>query len=290
MKEVWDSTDFADLKARIRTFNRYEKVFDFLTELWIIPFFLSLLMSSFWRPSKEPLTNPETSISILAVFSVWISVAFIVGRKLKDIGLKDDEWATFYSISIIENLAKYKKYKESENLGMQKRHRKKAYENAKDFLSCIEKRWKIGRFKLAKDIFEQPLLEFKKNIRYRVIPALKDGDHESLVKVEHIMIMFNYLEGLSLETINTVNKTAISVNLPTTEGREAGFLNRLSNYLRTHKVAKDGLFVSLLIAGCCVFYYLLVTYVGIIKEYAITVGVAVFIGLLTIYYRRQQKE
>jgi hypothetical protein len=277
--------DYADLKLRVKQFKKYERILDFLSDYWFFAVFIGAIISSFWTPSTKELTL-ETAISIFAVVGVWMGITYLVSRKMKKHRLEDDEWATFYTNSILQNL---EKFSQTKNLERQEDYRKKAIKNGKDFLVCIERRWKIGTFKLAQEYFGKSLFDLKENIRYRIIPALKDGDSELLGKVEQIMRNFTAPPIiLSLEKINKLNEDS-SGRLPNRKPIQVGLRGHLSIFLSTHRILKHGLIVFSFLIICVIFYYMVITFQWASKDYAFAGSIAVFIGLLTIYSAKQRK-
>lgn len=278
------------LEEQVAKFKRYKWIFDVITSYWIMSllllFFIAdnfIIMPFF---DRQPF-GWEAYVLAVMVFALWAYLLNETKKRVKKYRVKDDEWATFYTNSIMRNLEKYSK---TDNSEMKKDYRKNAVKNAEEFLSCIEKRWKIGRFKLARNYFGKSLSELKKNMRYRVIPFLKDGDDQLLSQIEQIMRNFHgESRRFSLEGINKINEQ-MSSRLPTTEKLKVGFRHGLSIFLNTHKILRHGLFVTSLLVGCFALYYLLIEQVEIQKEYAVTVSVAAFLALLEIYFRRQPKE
>lgn len=282
-------TEFNELETRVKKFKKYERIIDFLLGYWVLPVVIAVtiqisVMNQFF---PEKLQNWAFIVSVVIAYAPWILLTFFLIKRSKKYYVEDDEWATFYTYLILDNLEKYSKTK---HLGMKEDYRKKAVEKSEEFLSHIKKRWKIGSFKLARDYFGSPLSELKKNIRYRVIPSLKDGDDELLGKVEQHMRNFRaYSRNLDVESINILNKR-MSANLPSTESIKIGFRDRLSMFFSTHKILKHGLFVSTLLIGCCVLYYMAVSHLGISRDYSFGGSVAIFLGILTIYSTKQSKE
>jgi len=280
--------EHSELETRVNKFKDYEKTFKFLTSYWYITLVVGPVENFVVRQflGREPY-NWEAFVSIAILNAVWIYLAYKFGKRMNKYRLEDNEWATFYTYSILNNLEKYSRTK---NIGMKKDYRKKAIENAKDFFSCIKKRWKIGNFKLAKALFEKPLSELKKNIEYRIIPSLEKGDDKSLSIVEQIMRNFHAeSRSLDLQSINSANEE-MSSRLGSTERMKIGLRNRLIGFISSHKILKHTLFVSSLGVGCCLFYYFTVSHLGIQLEYAFTGSIAIFLGLLTIYFSKQPKE
>ena len=102
--------------------------------------------------------------------------------------------------------------------------------------------------------------------------------------------MRNFLmesRSLDIEGIERINKQMSS---RLNEIKSIGYRERLSTLLSAHKVLKHGLVILSFAIGCWGFYYLVVVHGDISKEYAFTGTVAGFLGLLTLYFRKQPKE
>jgi len=283
------TNEYDELEKRAKKFLKYERRLDLVKNYayWIITF-PSLIVFAL---AIKFFLNRDTQISdviyFLGVIMAIIMVSSsIIGRKARKYRLDDDEWALFYTSSIVKNLLGYINTK---NIDRKKDYQKSALKNAEDFLACIEKRWKIGSFKLAKEHFEKPLSELKDNIRNRLIPALKDGDNETLITVGKILSPFQReCTSLDLEKIKNLNQQLSC--LSKTERIEVGLRKRLSTFFSSHKIVKHGVFISILALACCIFYYISVSLIMIAKEYAFGGSVAIFIGVLTIYFAKQPKE
>jgi len=283
------SGEYDELETRAKNFRKYDRIVNFLTKYWLFAFVIAVTPSIV----AENLFGREFESWEFPVFlgitvAVWLLCTFMLVKRGRKYRLEDDEWATFYTYSILNNL---KKYSTTKNIEMKKHYRKKTVEDAKDFLSCINEKWKIGNFKLAQDYFGKPLSELKKNIKYRVIPSLKDEDDKSLDKVEQIMRNFlAQSRKFDLESLNTINEQ-MSSRLEDAEGTNGiGLRDQLTNLFSAHKILKHGSFTITLGTACCIFYYMVVSYLGIQVEYAFTGSVAIFLGLLTIYFSKQPRE
>lgn len=260
-----------------------------MTEYWVFVFVIALIPLLVARNFfGRELETWEGYVSVGIAVSIWMLSTYILVKRYRKYRLEDNEWVTFYTYSILNNLEKHSK---TSNIEMKKDFIKKATKNAKDFLSYIKKRWKIAKFKLARDLFGKPLSELKKNVEYRIIPSLEKGDNKSLGEVEQIIWNFHAKSRMNfnLKTINYVNEQ-MSSRLESTEKMEIGLRSGLTNFFSAHKIVKHELFVSVLTIGCCAFYYIVTTHLEIPKEYAFTGSVAIFLGLLTIYFRQQPKE
>ena len=285
---IGNSKEYEELETRARKFRRYERMFNFLANYWVVVFVFLPLGDSivFYFFGRKAETWEQMAFLFVGGF-ILLGVVYKIGTTMNKYRLEDNEWAIFYTYSILDNLVKYS---ETKNVGMKTDYRKKAFKSAKAFLFCIKKRWKIGRFKLVEDYFGKPLSELKKNIEYRIIPQLKCGNDEELGKIEQIMRNFlSVSKNLKIEDIITLNGQ-MSSRLLSTEPVKMGLLRRIWNYFGVHKILRHGLVVSAFAIGCCVFYYMIVTYVEISKEVVFGSTIVLFVGLITIYFRRHPKE
>jgi hypothetical protein len=174
--------------------------------------------------------------------------------------------------------------------GWKKSYRKKALSNAKAFLLCIDERFTVGQFKPVRQFVGNSVIELKKNLRYRVIPAIKKGDEEILKKVSQIMYNFLYSpQRLSIERLKEINGQ-MAERLPNEEPFHKGRISRISTYVQTHKVVKHTIFILGFVVICVSLGYLGATYLGIVKEYVWTGAIALFVGLLIVYFSRQPKS
>jgi len=280
--------DYDKLESRANKCRKYERIIKFVGDyallLVLLPLFLWFIYAQ--QTGRE---FPMPIWEVIPFMGIGIAIYFITlhvfSNKAKKYRLDDDEWATFYTHSILDNLENSFNAKTT---GLKRDYRKKALENTKDFLSCIEKKWKVSSFKLVKTYVGDAISNLKKNIRYRVIPSLKDEKDESIIDVEQIMRNFlTVSRSLDLKGINSINKQMSS---KLNAIKSVGFRDRLSTFLNAHGVLKHGLATVSLVIGCGVFYYIVVSYGDIPKEYVFTVTGAGFLSLLALYFRKQPKE
>jgi len=285
------SKEYGELETRAKKCLRYEKASTFISSMSVFILIVPLLLYSIFvvKPilGREQTEFWEVLIWLVVGGMIVVVPARLLSKKARKYELEDDEWAKYYTYSIVDNLENYFGAKTT---GLKRDYRKNAVKLAKDFLSCIKKRWKIGTFKLAQEHFGKSLSELQKNLEYRVIPTLKEkGDDNSIKNVEQIMM--NFLaesRSLGLKGINRINEQMSK--LPRKPSISIGFRDHVSKFFTAHRILKHGIFVLTVFVGCCVFYYTLVNHLQIQKEYALTVSVAGFLGLVTIYFRREPKE
>ena len=106
-----------------------------------------------------------------------------------------------------DNLDRYFRVK---RVGPKEEYRKKALKNAKDFLSCIKKRWVVGKFKLVKPI-RDVVSDLKDNLQYRVIPALESGNDEEIEKISSVFYsLYHMSKNLKVDDIRKINNMIVS--------------------------------------------------------------------------------
>jgi hypothetical protein len=281
-----DSREYTELEMRVKKFKRYEKVSRFLLDYWYVALVIGFLLENL----VSLLLGHGTGITAFFVFAPiapLLVLAYVFVKRMRKYALEPNEWVRFVSYSILNNLERYSKTK---NIELKKDYRNDSLKIANYFLSHIKKRWKIGSFKLAQHHFGKPITDLKKNIEYRLIPNLKNGDDKTLDKIEEIM-RYSYFasKSFNLEVINNLNER-MSTKLPTTEALKVGTMYRLKDFFTAHKVIKHGLVVSVISIVSCVLFYVAFVSVGITKDYSFAGSVAVFIGLLTIYFTKLSKE
>lgn len=137
--------------------------------------------------------------------------------------------------------------------------------------------------------------KFLKNLELIVLPAIKDSNLDSVMKVEHlrqIALAIYSLDPTKLDAVNGTLETEPSykkavIKIGERKGEGIGY--RALRLFRANDILRIGLVLSLSVVACIFFYYMLVNYVGIHKDYASGEAVALFIGLLTSYFLRPKK-
>jgi hypothetical protein len=281
---IQNTIELEELEERVNKFLKNERILSFMTSIVYWAFFAVLIPAIILNNVLQVASWITWTVAGVTT-AIWFLIAFKIRGRVLKFKVEDNEWATYYSHLILEGLDKRSRAK---NEDLKKEYQNEAIKNARNFLSCIIERWKIGSFKLVQNVFKKPLDELKKNLQYRIIPALKDGTQEELEKVEAVMRnLFYQSKNLKLDDIIALNEQM--AKLPSREPLKVGYRNRIANYMNVHRVQKNVLLVSAFALVSCVFYYLTVTYVGIAKEVVFPSTVVLFVGLITVYYRRQPK-
>ena len=277
-----------ELEAKIGKFLLYDRILDF----YIFLLLLSLVLTTLLGVLIAKLVNAEmpsswTGILSIVGFIIPLPPFFVLLRKRAEYIVESDEWIRYYTNLVYTNLENCLKTNSS---GFKKNYRKKALKGAKGFLSCVEERFNVGQFKPAKNYVGNSVTDLKKHLRYRVIPAIEHGDEGMLGNVSQIMYNFlNIPHDFSIERLNEINGQ-MSQRLPNEEPLHKRRISRTLAYVQTHKLAKHSIFILVFVAACSSLGYLAVTYLGIAREYVWTGTIALFVGLLIVYFQRQPKS
>lgn len=140
--------------------------------------------------------------------------------------------------------------------------------------------------------FAEPLRQLKENLATIILPRIaRHKDVESMIQVlRGLAKLFSEAEKpISLDDIIAKSKDLERYKLIEDLEEPMRFRDHLSMFFSAHKFLKHGLVVSTVTIGCCVFYYMVVSYLEISKEYAFTGSVAIFLGFLTIYFTKQPR-
>ena len=145
--------------------------------------------------------------------------------------------------------------------------------------------------KLFKREFSEPLKQLKENLSTRILPRIAQlEDTEIMIRVlRGLAKLFGEVEKpISLDDIIAKNKD-LECYEPMEFKETIRFHDRLLTFLSSHKILRHGIFVFTLIIACCVFYYMVVCYLGISKEYALTASVAIFLSFLATYFTKRSR-
>ncbi|UCE16054.1 MAG: hypothetical protein JSV12_00050 [Candidatus Bathyarchaeota archaeon] len=281
-----DKEKLKELERRVKKYKKYGKI------VWggIFSILLCILVPIFsFRFAVEamrlepPITYLEIVVTLLG-FVVWFALLKFIADRASMYDLDDEEWKAFYTNSILDNL---EKYFEAKTKGFRKDYRKNALKIAKEFLSCMEKRWEVGSFEPVRT-YRDTISNLKKNMKFRVIPYIKDGDDKLLRKIRGIMYTFSFHQ-LRLEHLDQLN-TPMSQDLPPTEQLKAGFSEQCQRYFKAHRILKHSIVVAGFAVTSIVLGYIGMTYVENLSMEGVWVGSITLFGILIgVYFTKQSK-
>lgn len=278
-------TNFLEISEKISKFMLYDKLMNSYALIGImlvfLPFFLGVSILSL-------LNIDSWLVFVLLPLGGYLAIKVndLINKKRNEYNVDTNEWTTYFTVLISTNLSNYLSTTSS---GMRKKYRKEALKYAKNFLSCIDERWTIGNIKPIREYVGDSISRFEKNLRYRIIPAIKDGDEEMLKKLDSVMISLKILShDFSIESIKNTNEQ-ICKELPNREPLKIGYQMRFSMFLKSHNYIRHSFTTSIIVTVCILFAYTLLTYSNITKEYILASSVALFGILLGTYFSRQPR-
>jgi hypothetical protein len=274
-----DKAEYEIISEKVKKRLRYERLVAVNALLYfvyfLVPSVVSILLTIFF--------NVRIDMTVLLIIGILLGIVLVpLGRRrIKVYYVDDNDWAIYYAVPLYENLVTSLNMKNE----LKKDYREKALKYAENLLSCVQQRWNVGTFKPIREYEKGSVYEFKKNLRYRIIPAIKDGDDAILQKVERII--YNFLaisKTLSIEEIMKLNeKMSRSDGLPNREPLRIGYRARFSGFFKSHKLAKHLLIIGSIALGCMLFGYALLTYWELQKESVLSDTIILF-GILVSAY------
>ncbi len=240
----------------------------------IIVFFLVAVFSllSYSYPQNGILIVIDILIMVIGVFIGIVVVGLpILARPLRT------EYRAFqriaHAIQVLE--------KSQEPVAYREVLRDVTY--AYNALSGISLTKGVGWYKETNEILDK----FLGNLETIVLPAIQD----SAIRIDHLEEIALAVYSLDTAKIDAVNKTleAESSYKDIKTLGHLGIRDQVRDFIRSHNTLKAILVGSSFIIGCFVFYFAVVSYSDIPKGYILGASVALFIGLLGIYFRGKQK-
>jgi hypothetical protein len=124
--------------------------------------------------------------------------------------------------------------------------------------------------------------KFVKNLRL-LIPEIANGkvNMEDLEKI-----------AVAVSSRNSSKLEEAFSQLTLTEGKtvELSLYKRMENFFGTHRILSNTIFVIVLVSSCIIFYSAVTVYVGIAKDYAFAGSIALFVGILTLYFNLTRRK
>jgi len=281
-----EKVDYEELETRVKQSKKYNKRLKFLTQFWVLLLLIPIAYNLISEDIGRKLYYWEYWVVLLITMVLLVLGGYKSFKGFKKYKVRQDEWAQFYCKSALRWLNMTAPTEE-----LRKEYRRNAVKTVEELISVIEKKWSIGSFYLAQDYFK-PISELKENLRHKILPILKEGSDEELAVAKQIMSdLLYYSLNLSIEgIIKTNDEISVQIKEVQTLGGHPSFSERITESISTHRLMTSIFFVTMVTVGCIFFFYAVTTYVGIVKEYAFGGSVAIFIGLLTIYFTKRGKE
>jgi hypothetical protein len=275
-----------ELQKRAKKYLKYERISNALIFLLICLIIGSAMVANYLENwSGVPLLSKWSGLVISLDVVIFGAFGALVIRKKSEYYLNTDEWAKFYAYSIATNVGKYL---DTESSGMKKSYKKESLEDAKGFLSCVEEKWTVGNLKPSKEFVGTAIEDLKKNLRYRMIPAIRSEDRDLLRKISQDMSqLVIFSNSLSIESIKQIN-TWMS-QLPNREPLGKTYFSRMLIFAKNHQPVKHSVVVLALGLLSFVVGYVAFTS-GASIDASWIIGATLFAASVTIYFLKQPKS
>jgi hypothetical protein len=124
----------------------------------------------------------------------------------------------------------------------------------------LQQRWRAGNIKPVRDFEKGSVKKFKDNLRYRIIPTVRDGDMELLKKLDTLLYDFlAYLNYPDIKALVSLNER-ITLELPNHEPFRKDIVTRLTLSLQNTRIIKHLIALASITGICTVFGYALLTF------------------------------
>jgi len=173
-------------------------------------------------------------------------------------------------------------------------HLDRACKNLGKLISSIKGLTPTSYSMIIKKAIHEPLQRLRSNLEKRILPLIRYPSSQKDVQqaystLESLAFIFKEPTTIA-QNLSICNEMLEGIPESKIEIIPHGFLDRLSIFFSAHTILRHGLVASTIFIVCCAFSYITVSYFEIQKEYVLSISGVIFIGLLTIYFRRQPKE
>lgn len=278
MAVVPDDEKYGAICEKVKKRLRFERLAELAGILFVVFLVVPILMFNILSLNQQ-LGDKAGVVSVLIGILLASGATALFRFKLKPYYVDDDEWTIYYARPLYISLVRCLKEKSKE---MKEDYRKAALKYAEKLLSCVQQWWKVGTFKPIRQYEKGTVSTFQKNLRYRIIPAIKEGNYELLQKVAVSMHDFLYVAlTLNIEAIRNFNeKLSSPEGLPDRTPVKIGYTQKSLGFLHARK---QHLAASVSIGAVClvVLYGLLIW--GLSKESAVS-DTLILLGILISAY------
>lgn len=230
-----------------------------------------------------------TGLTGLAVLIVIIIVLIAILRKNPSPPIEPSENRMF--LNLCDALRNMEYYFDDTTSNI---HLDRARKNLDKLISSIKRLTPTSYSMIIKKAIHEPLQRLRSNLEKRILPLIRYPSSQKDVQQAYSTLQslaFIFKEPTTIaQNLSICNEMLEGIPESKIEIISHGFSDSLSIFFSAHTILKHGLVASIIFIMCCVFYYFVVSYLEIQKEYVLGVSGGIFIGLLTIYFRRQPKE
>lgn len=226
-----------------------------------------------------------------AMISIWVVIFFVsltILKKTPSAPIESPEDSMFLNLcDVLRNIEFYFENPKSAI------HLTRASKSLHRFLSLVKRMIREESYSVITRMIDEPLRKLSENLEKKILPLIRYSSSQKDIQQAYTRLeslAFIFIEPATItQNLDICNKLFEDIQEPKIPLIPT-FRDRLANILRTHDNLRFGLVALTIVIGCCIFYYVLVSYLEIPKEYALTVSAGIFIGLLTLYSRKKSKE
>ena len=287
-------TDYQNLQEENKDSKKYLAWSNKLEKNLVVILLLSfpiLLIASFLK--IDIIFNASVIVFTIALF-LAISLVDPLKDRAKSHSPSPDKLIRLHSYSIIKNLDCYFDKERADTIKLKSNFRNNAIKSSEALLSIINRNWFVGNFRLGKETLGDTVSNFKKNIKDRLVPNIKTGDADTLLKKSN-NIIWQFVTQLKMPNFTVDDLVRINGqlenDLPLIKKTDEVFSAKVSNFIRSDSIVRD-IFSVLVITGFAIFVAYLGAYLSIQIEYIWASFWVIWIGLFGCYfgYIRKRKE
>jgi len=172
-------------------------------------------------------------------------------------------------------------------------HLDRACKNLGKLMSSIKGLTPTSYSMIIKKAIHEPLQRLRSNLEKRILPLIRYPSSQKDVgqaysTLESLAFIFEEPTTIA-QNLSICNEMLEGIPEPKNEIISHGVRDSLSIFFSAHTILRHGLVASIIFIGCYAFYYIVVSYSEIPIEYAFSGSVAIFLGLVAMYFRRPKE-
>ncbi len=279
--------EYNDLKEEVKDYSRYINWHNTVDKYggFIALLFLPFLVLVYFFPNTS--IGEYYLVSFLSAALIIVIIDNIFEYLSRRNSPPADRLILFFVYSAIINIDNYFNPKKAHISRRKKEFRKKAASNGFAFLSLVKNKWVVGKFGLAEAVFGKTLTEFKELLSKRLIPTIKEGDADTLLKkANDILWQFSvFLSRPSIDSLKRINDN-MSTNLSEVTDNKGKNIAGFSNFLKSHVLLTHILSMLGILGSAFLVYFTGINFLGISPDSAYNTSMqffaVLFVGYLTI--------
>lgn len=251
-----EDKEYADLKARVKKYQKAENVSDNIMIISLFLLFLPVIVGVVISAMLSYTLNMYLGYSLFGFgFALIYLVVRWKERELERYSVDSAEWLYLSIYPVYTNMEKYLR-KKNVPPGEKEDYRKKAIKSLRELPDSLETRWTVGSFRLAKDAVGTTVSDLIDSLRIWAIPTLEKENKEQMKYVDSFVTSLYWLSKmLNLEELKNIN-SRYKKNVDDSEKKEKGLWDKI----KSHKNARWLVPVAVIILLYLALLYHLMTF------------------------------